>query len=741
MILNNGSPFRFKELSGTSWYSRFVAEEYYILLDQYPERVIIEDKELLGIIAKTDKSYSLYREMIIDFFLKSKEKIDEYSYWDILISLRKIKRDIFGETDLINAPEQALEKSEFHKNKPSETWLESINNCMIQKNPNKKIWIQNDLKTKFDQANKILFIPWDYQHFELEISTWLNPYIDEKQIEILCFDDPLYRSITSEFALMVLEKLNIESISVQRLDPEEIEIDYFRDYITSGGSIFTTGIWPFLSLFKDISPILFAVDNSQWCSRALFQYSYDISGNSSILLKEGNYKDILIDLNGTNGISAAGCLEEPFKADIDISGVQYSATNIIDHIKGSSPLNFPEKLFENRKWISGLKEFNHVDYNSDFFKIVGEKAIQCGINEQDAVLISSVISDESSTEVKPLFFDSMTDVNEISVAGYGFLSCFNYYFTSNLVKLYNKKAPRGQELNIENFFIDYMGLFDGNVKFESLPLYKKAFLGSTKEGSLFAGHYGIEKVTMTLGAEHFEFDSDSINKEETDDSTGIYLPGFEEDTVGKGRFCIAIIQDQIIFKGTGPCRIPPVGAVIVLNEAVSIQGDTVNFSVDFKDLPVQKKDISWMIGGFNLLIDSGINNYETPEESMGSLEREGWLSTQSQQTQETQLNPEKREPRCVFGRTSQKRLILAVISGRSRISCGATFSESTKFVRELLKENEKLDFLINFDGGASASLIANDNGSCKNLSMTAPSAGNPAGIPRRLNTYFSLNIK
>nr|WP_230391607.1 MULTISPECIES: phosphodiester glycosidase family protein [unclassified Oceanispirochaeta] len=126
---------------------------------------------------------------------------------------------------------------------------------------------------------------------------------------------------------------------------------------------------------------------------------------------------------------------------------------------------------------------------------------------------------------------------------------------------------------------------------------------------------------------------------------------------------------------------------------------------------------------------------------MGSLEREGWLSTQSQQTQETQLNPEKREPRCVFGRTSQKRLILAVISGRSRISCGATFSESTKFVRELLKENEKLDFLINFDGGASASLIANDNGSCKNLSMTAPSAGNPAGIPRRLNTYFSLNIK
>ena len=245
---------------------------------------------------------------------------------------------------------------------------------------------------------------------------------------------------------------------------------------------------------------------------------------------------------------------------------------------------------------------------------------------------------------------------------------------------------------------------------------------------------------MKIDNQHYPFEKDAINCAEKKDSNLLYLPGFTERTVGEGKYCLVIVQNRIIYQGSGPCRIPPAGAVVILKNEISSSGK-VDFSVDFEDLPVEKSDIQWMIGGFNLLVKDGINYYESRERAVKALREEGWDSAQSEQTQETQLDPEIRQPRCVFGRTTKKRLLLAVFSGRTEISGGATFCESISHVQSLFKNDEDLDFLINFDGGASASLIAYNENHFKNLSLTAPSAVNPAGTPRRLNAYFSIKLK
>jgi len=99
VIRGNGSPFIFDDLKGTNWYKRFIAEEYYIMLDQSPDREIIEDEELNGKVDIKDKRVVLYKQKICNFFLKSNGKIDRFSYWDILISLRQIKENIFPDID------------------------------------------------------------------------------------------------------------------------------------------------------------------------------------------------------------------------------------------------------------------------------------------------------------------------------------------------------------------------------------------------------------------------------------------------------------------------------------------------------------------------------------------------------------------------------------------------------------------------------------------------------------------
>lgn len=713
MIQRNGSPFRFGELKGTSWHKRFLAEEYTILLDQYPQREIIEDQELTALNAKNDKRIGRYKDLIRNYLLNSGHKIESNSFWDILLDLRTIKKDLFPEIDFSSEiPSEPL--PDLQAIDRISDWNKKLSAYALKRNKNSSIFIQKELKEKFQESETILFIPGKPGYFESDLTVFLKEFAGKKSIRILCFDNVLYRGVSRKMASRILKKMNLDIIELIAFDPEKTNNQSLQDTVSPNGLIFTTGIWPFLGLFKKLSPLAFFIDNREWCSRGLIQRS--------------------------NELFIAGYQNTPFPEGINISGVQYSSLSIFDHMNQKEPRTFLEKTEENRLWLHKGKRYNSAEYNSSFYKMVNKQSTGCNIGDSEAVLVTSVLLNETDANVKPILLDSMTNVEELKTEGTGFLSSFNYYFTDTLAKVYNKQVPPEQQLDFNNFFIDYMGIFDKSKRYESLPLYNKALLGCSKKGTLFSGHYSVGKVTMKIDDQIYSFEKDAINCTEKEDSNLLYLPGFTEKTVGKGRYCLAIVQNRIIYQGTGPCRIPPAGAVVILKNGIPRSGKA-DFSVDFKDLPVKKSDIQWMIGGFNLLVKNGVNSYENREKAFKSLQEEGWDSPQSEQTQETQLDPEKRQPRCVFGRTTKERLLLAIFSGRTEISGGATFSESISHVQSLLKDDEELDFLINFDGGASASLIAYNENHFKNLSLTAPSAVNPVGTARRLNAYFSIKLK
>lgn len=723
MISGNGSPFIYKDLKGTNWYKRFIAEEYYIILDQYPEREIIEDSELSRIISGTDTRLQNYKNVIIDFFINSEQDIVYSSFWDILITLRKIKANIFPEieriyrdslTALISAPKE-IKKIRFDSPE-----------------------IQTDLLKQFDKTNNILFIPGKPEFFKRDLIDWIPLHGNKKNIQILCFDNPVYRGVNLDFALEILNILHMDSIELLEIDRDKIDLTMLDESVQNEVLIFTTSIWSFLTCFQSITSIGFSLDNSEWCSRALFGQSYNYSEGIPSSYTEGKYKKILLNRKADNGISLAGLLQKPFDKNINISGVQYCPINLVEYIKKGDPLSFQEKIIENKQWLSPIIKQNGLKYISDFFTIKDNQVAGTSIADKNPVHIAAVIAQECSVKIKPLLFDSMIDITKIKTEGNGFFSSFNYYFTSNLVNLYNKNVPDNQKLKIENFFIDYIGLFEKKQNYESIPLFNKAFLGCTKDGILFSGHYLLKNIEMKIGNKIILFNENEINSE---NKTGIFLPSHTEEVVGNKKKCIVIIQDQIIYNGTGPCRIPPAGVVFVSDQIFEDTYKTVSFSITFKNLPYKKEKLHWMIGGFNLLVDKGTNCYKTHAESIKSLNKEGWFLQQSIETQETQLDPEKKQPRCVFGKSSKRRIIVAVFSGRTELSYGATFSECITYVKSFLDEDERLDFLVNLDGGASASLICQREGNFRNLSLTAPSAGNPAGTPRRLNAYLSLDIK
>ena len=131
-----------------------------------------------------------------------------------------------------------------------------------------------------------------------------------------------------------------------------------------------------------------------------------------------------------------------------------------------------------------------------------------------------------------------------------------------------------------------------------------------------------------------------------------------------------------------------------------------------------------------MLVLNGENLVETQKKCEQTLRKEGWYLPQSMRTQETQLWGTDRQPRIVLGTTEGGKIILLTISGRTRISCGATHTESVLYCQHLLGDRDRLVNLINLDGGASVFLEAREAGKRVLLNFPAPSDLNPAGVIR-----------
>ena len=158
---------------------------------------------------------------------------------------------------------------------------------------------------------------------------------------------------------------------------------------------------------------------------------------------------------------------------------------------------------------------------------------------------------------------------------------------------------------------------------------------------------------------------------------------------------------------------------------------------------MDKGEVAWLAGGFNLLIQDRKNLVATQEETHAHLEKEGWFTPNSLMTQETALDVIGVQPRSVIGSTGDKILVMSV-SGRNSKSQGISFSDAASLALHITEEMQKspLEFLLNLDGGASSVLgCKKDREPSCLLTKPSPSITNPAGCPRCVPSLLTIKLK
>ncbi|MBU1081511.1 MAG: phosphodiester glycosidase family protein, partial [Spirochaetes bacterium] len=356
---------------------------------------------------------------------------------------------------------------------------------------------------------------------------------------------------------------------------------------------------------------------------------------------------------------------------------------------------------------------------------------------EGAVHVSFASLEPSSVRIEPVFFDSMSPP---PVTGEKALYCsFNYYMTDNLLEWYSENDRR--PIAWRRFPLDYVYVTGEAAGFESPPLYRKTLLGCTSSGRLVAGAYSFSSVTLRDGRGDVvgRFSGEALDPADPD-APGLFLPGKGPRRVGAGLHCTSFIHDEPWDSRPGPVEVPPFGVVVASASPLAGAG-RFSWSVEWADLPCAKEELSWLMGGFNCLVEDGVDLCPTVTAAAERLEREGWTNPLSTQTQETQLEADIRQPRCCVGWTRGGQAIVMAVSGRSALSAGARFGDLSSLASLLAAERgDGLEFLVNVDGGASAMLCAVGDGERAMLSYPSPSDNNPAGVARKVPSLLRIAI-
>lgn len=224
--------------------------------------------------------------------------------------------------------------------------------------------------------------------------------------------------------------------------------------------------------------------------------------------------------------------------------------------------------------------------------------------------------------------------------------------------------------------------------------------------------------------------------------------------VGENRFNIVISQNQILSIRRGSVVLSPVGVVLSLNNKYGEQFrknfglreledgyfdcSNLDFTVNLdKPKEVSEEDwnqVIWAYGGGLSLIKDGKGLCD--EGKMFSwMEKEGWMSPLSRQTQESSLHVMTKHPRTAIGITKEGDLVVLVYSGRTKMSAGADYDEMCRIARKIFPD---IWSLMNVDGGGSAMLGLAVGNSFMELSYPATSFDSCAGMVRPINTLLWL---
>ncbi len=339
---------------------------------------------------------------------------------------------------------------------------------------------------------------------------------------------------------------------------------------------------------------------------------------------------------------------------------------------------------------------------------------------------------------------------------------FLFFMTTRLIDLYNRQRQDRvpEQIPPEVFVLDYQK----ENGCEYFPLYAKSGVAMIQDKGLRLTRFRLRGGTLTVAGIELTFRKEDVDPEEPGD-IAVYTPlrceSPEHTTpdnwnytlpVGQGRINLPVVGRHVICVHDGDVLLPGCGVVLSLRReyAASLgllkkaqpcgQGyyrfaeDTYTLQLDNPStLPdAEWQRCLWAQGGAVTLMEHGDPDYRK------HMRTEGWFTRLSRQTQETALDVPDRHPRTFLTQKADGTISVYVISGRSRISEGADFSQILKIVGKLEPDAVTI---INMDGGSSSVLAAVFDTVLCELNLTAPSPDTPAGMIRNIETVFVLRRK
>ena len=294
-------------------------------------------------------------------------------------------------------------------------------------------------------------------------------------------------------------------------------------------------------------------------------------------------------------------------------------------------------------------------------------------------------------------------------------------------------------------------------------------MGLRDDGSFAFFHFRLRGGELAVNGQAVRWTEADVDPEAPGDAA-VYTPYISRadegaprftyaKSVGAGRVNLVIVQEELIAARDGDVLLPSMGVVVSLERAAGLRfleacgfrpgpdGCWLWDAAPRLDLRLQEPEectpeewarLRWAYGGGLTLISGGESFFADPETARKHLEREGWASPLSCQTQESDIAAPARHPRTAIGLTADGGLFVLVYSGRSSVSAGANYTEMCAIARKLVPGAREM---INVDGGGSAVLGFAVGRRFVEYSWPSTSFGSLAGMVRPVNSLFRVRLR
>lgn len=341
----------------------------------------------------------------------------------------------------------------------------------------------------------------------------------------------------------------------------------------------------------------------------------------------------------------------------------------------------------------------------------------------------------------------------------GIVANFMFFSTDKSLAAYNdlRQDRREEQCHKVGWHLDYR--YDGHLCVP--PLYNKASLALSKEGTLSFEKKALKQGVFTIDGVDFALSGEDINVTDETARTRpiiVYTPlHCQKDTaafhttkalVGHGRVNFILVNGALLTVRQGEVLQPNMGVVLSLQQEMFDHHFHKAYGALFSDrgyltkLPTcfyQDKaleDTVWAYGGGMFLIEAG-RAYDDAASLMAEFQREGWRTDLSKQTQGSLTFKNDKHPRTVIGKTGGGRMFITVVTGRSRHSVGANYLELIEINKAFY---EDITDLMNLDGGASSFLGLVLDGEVIPLTDITYTDDSAAGEIRPLNSIIEINL-